>query len=362
MARAQPAAGGATAALGTAPMLKRDAARIAVFRPLPLGDLLLSIPALRALRAHAPRSRITLIGLPHERAFAERFPQYINEFVPFPGSPGLPEQRANTDLLERFFHTARAARYDLALQLYGANLRASTIVEQLGAKACAGFIAGAARNGFVRWPDRGSEIERCLTAVEALGVERAGTHLEFPLTAEDRAEAGELLARRGLRAGAYVCVHPGAKLRTRRWPIGRFREVAATFVGRGWRIALTGSGDESILTSALATGLAGAGEDLAGETHLGSLAALIAGSRLLLCNDTGVSHLAAALGTPSVVMACGSDVERWAPLDRQRHRVLSVDLPCRPCMNFECPIGHPCATQLPASAAIAASREVLGEQ
>jgi ADP-heptose:LPS heptosyltransferase len=353
----QPAAGGAGTVLGAAPRTPR---RVAVFRPLPFGDLLLSVPALRALRAHAPHARVTLIGLPWTHEFAARFPRYVDEFLPFPGAPGLPEQPAQPDLLERFFHAAHAARFDLALQLYGANDRANTIVDQLGAAACAGFVRGAARNGFMSWPDRGSEIARCLAPVAALGIEvAAGTALEFPLTDADRAEARALLEHHGLRPGAYACIHPGASLRSRRWPIGRFRAVGAALAQRGWRIALTGSGSEAILTEALATGLNGAGVDLAGKTHLGSLAALIAGSRLLVCNDTGVSHLAAALGTPSVVVACGSDVERWAPLDRQRHRVLAVDLPCRPCANFECPIGHPCATKLPATAAIEASQELM---
>jgi ADP-heptose:LPS heptosyltransferase len=62
-----------------------------------------------------------------------------------------------------------------------------------------------------------------------------------------------------------------------------------------------------------------------------------------VCNDTGMSHVAAATKTRSVVIASGSDTHRWAPLDHGRHRVLADYPPCRPCAFRDCPYGHPCA-------------------
>src|SRR5690606_42088580 len=79
-------------------------------------------------------------------------------------------------------------------------------------------------------------------------------------------------------------------------------------------------------------------------TSLGGWAARAAGCRLVASNDTGMSHVAAAVQTPSVIVASGSDVRRWAPLNHGRHTVLWHDLPCRPCAHHECPYpGHPCA-------------------
>ncbi len=99
--------------------------------------------------------------------------------------------------------------------------------------------------------------------------------------------------------------------------------------------------------------------DLAGRTTLGGLAAVIAKARLLVCNDTGVSHVAAALRTPSVVVACGSDPKRWAPLDTQLHRVLCHEVACRPCAHRDCPIGHPCALGIPPDDVVRETRKAL---
>ncbi|MGB7479126.1 MAG: glycosyltransferase family 9 protein, partial [Burkholderiaceae bacterium] len=142
----------------------------------------------------------------------------------------------------------------------------------------------------------------------------------------------------------------------------RFAAVAARLAADGWRIALTGAASERALALEFAAHMSAPFVDLCGKTTLGSLAALIAHSRLLLCNDTGVSHVAAALRTPSLVVACGSDVQRWAPLDRTLHRVLAEHPACRPCMHPVCPIGHPCALAIDAARVAQAASQLLSTE
>jgi len=122
----------------------------------------------------------------------------------------------------------------------------------------------------------------------------------------------------------YVCLHPGASLATKRWSVQQFAQVGDSLAARGLPVVLTGNAAERELTQAVAGAMQAPSYNLAGCTSLPALAALLVCCRLLVCNDTGVSHLAAALQVPSVVLFSNSDPQRWAPLDRQRHRVIEV--------------------------------------
>lgn len=339
-----------------------ESREIAVFRALQLGDLLCSIPALRALRAAAPRARITLIGLPWARLLSERFPCYIDDFIEFPGWPGWPERTCDTAALPGFFGETRMHRFDLAVQMHGSGETSNRLVAALGARRTAGFFmpGGAPREPELYLPwRREHEIRRYVELVGALGAPFCGTDLEFPLGANDRASlAAEPRLRRALSRD-YVCVHPGSQLASRRWPAERFAAVAEALAADGYTIVITGTAAERALAERVAGAMHASAIDLCGRTTLGTVAALIDGARLLVANDTGVVHIAAARRTPSVSVSCGADVHRWRPLDTRRHRVLYRDVACRPCRHAECPIDHLCATGVSSADAIGAARDLL---
>ena len=340
--------------------------RVAVFRALQLGDLLCAVPALRALRKAGREAQITLIGLPWAASFATRFAHLVDDFIAFPGFPGLPERQPELAALPRFLVTAQSRHFDLAVQLHGRGDLTNAIVGTLGATATAGFrgpgtyCPDPAR--YAPWPEVGPEIERLLALVDYLQLPRAGTQLEFPLAPGEVAQADALRHLAGLARGGYACVHPGARLRSRRWPPDYFAAVATTLRQAGLRIVVTGTAEEAEITARVTRMVPGA-VDLTGQTSLGVLGALIRDARLLVCNDTGVSHVAAALRTPSVVVSCGADPARFAPRDHVLHEVLHEPMACRPCAHDRCPIGHPCANQLaPARVAERASARLAATQ
>lgn len=303
--------------------------KIAVLRALQLGDLLVAVPALRALRRAYRYAHVTLVALPWAEVFVRRFSRYIDELMEFPGRPD---------------------GFDLAIQMHGDGGCTNAIALALGARRTAGFYRR--RSGcpdpetFIEWRDRENEMLRCLRLAERLGASGGTPELEFPLGDADWAEWARL------NLANYVCMHVGSQLASRRWPLERFAAVGDWLAARGWKVVLTGSAGEARLTGQALRLMRASAVDLAGRTSLGGLGALVAHARLVVCNDTSVSHIAAALRTPSVVIACGSDPIRWAPLDRDLHRVLYHEIECRPCMHAECPIGHPCALGVSTGAVI----------
>jgi ADP-heptose:LPS heptosyltransferase len=336
--------------------------RIVVFRALQLGDMLCSVPALRALRNAAPQAHIALIGLPWAQAFVERFADLIDELIVFPGAVGFPEQVESNAGLPEFFSRMRARRFDLSIQLHGSGGVANDLLLELGARAHAGFVQPVEpeRQGcFIGWPDDLPESERYLALTEALGAPAIQRQLAFPLSRRDGEEYAELVAAHGVEAQRLVLIHPGAQLPSRRWPTERFAAVADNLAVDGWQVAVTGTAAEASLTGAVLGAMTAPALYLAGATSLGGLAALVAHARLVVCNDTGISHIAAAVATASVVIASGSDTRRWAPLDSLRHRVLADYPACRPCTFRECPYGHACALNVDVGQVVEAARAQL---
>lgn len=301
--------------------------RVAVFRALNLGDLLCAVPAFRAIRNALPHADIRLIGLAHMAPFAQRFSHDLSSFSSFPGFPGLPEQTFNLDRFITFALDEADARHDLIIQMHGKGSITNPLVCMLNAAETAGYCEPGGfcsdKEMFMSYPEDVPEVERHLRLVEFLGFERQGTHLEFPIFAADWASLDALQSANDFNEREYVCIHPGARDIRRWWAPRKFAQVADALFEKGFRVVFTGSMQEGDAINSVREKMRHPSINLAGRTDLGTLAALIAKARLLVSNDTGVSHVAAATCTPSVVVFLASDPARWAPLDRERHRIVT---------------------------------------
>lgn len=291
-----------------------------------LGDLLCAVPALRALRAGMPAAHVTLVGTSGTDWFVDRFARYVDELLVVPAWPGLPEVGGDVHQAARFIDAAQDRRFDLALQLHGSGAVSNPFTALLGAKAMAGHhVAGQwcpDPDTFPEYPSSAHEVHRLLGVTRALGIPDRGEALELPLTSTDLGERLSLVSRGVVPAGDYACVHAGASIAARRWDPVAFAAVGDQLAQRGLQVVLTGTPAERAITATVAAAMSRPAIDLAGRTSLGGLTAVLEGASVVITNDTGVSHLAAALATPSVVMFLASDPARWAPLAAARHRAV----------------------------------------
>lgn len=337
--------------------------RIAILRALQLGDLLLAVPALRALRQRFRDAEITLIGLPWAASFVQRFSHYVDRFVEFPGYPGIREAGVDHERTARFIAEQQAYDYDLALQMHGSGQASNPFTLALGADVTAGYYTGKRPPALALaapYPDSEPEIQRNLGLALMLGCEACAPDLEFPLFAADHAEAAALLARLPKRGQPLVGVHAGARSPARCWPPEYFAAVADELARRhDARIILTGGPGEEATARAVCERMTAEPLVVAGETSLGGLAALIDALDLFISNDTGPAHLAEAVGTSSVSIFGPADAVRWAPLDTMRHPIVRRPVACSPCGYWECPIDHRCLRWLAPNQVIAAANTLL---
>ncbi len=337
--------------------------RIALLRPGQMGDLLLAVPGLRALRRGFPAAEITLIAQPWAAGLFNRFP-WIDRTLPLEErltswSPG------EGNRLAAFLEEARSHNYDLVLQLQADASPYARFALAMGGRATAGFCAdqeiGAQFHLLLPMSPREPEVFRVLRLVDALGVRPAGVQLGFPLLPRDweEVEGIQELAEL-LRFRPLIALHPGARAPARRWPEGNFLSLAALLQQRhGATLLVIGGPEETALGDEVCRGLDGPSLNLAGKLSLGGLAALLARVDLFVGNDSGPAQLAAAVAPRSLRIFGPANRHRWAPLDRARHRIAYREVECSPCNHWECPIDHRCLERVTVEEVLAEAGSLL---
>lgn len=298
--------------------------KIAVFRALQLGDLLCIIPAMRALRNAYPQASIVLLGMPWSKFLVSRFPHYFDDFIHFPGYPGLPEQAFKPKDFTAFLSRVQGENFDLVLQMQGNGNIVNPMVELFGSGKTAGFykkdIYYPSNGLFTEYPDKLHETGRHLKLMEHLGIELKGNYLEFPVLQSDEEELEALDLQ--ILPYQYVCIHPGSRGAWRQWPPAYFALLADYCADQNVKVIITGTNDEKDIVMTVAGLMKQDATVVAGKTSLGAMGALINKARLLISNCTGVSHIASATETPSIVISMDGEPERWGPLNHILHRTI----------------------------------------
>jgi len=205
------------------------------------------------------------------------------------------------------------------------------------------------------------EVQRQLDLVAAVGASTPNLRLVFKTRGVDQESVSLRLRALGLNGRHRVIVaHPGATAESRRYPEAQFAHALSLLARDADAILLTGTRQEMSITAQVAS-LCAPGTpimDLGGQLSLGELAALIERAQLLISNNSGPVHIAAAVQTPVVDLYALTNPQHtpW----QLRHRLLYHDVPCKYCYRSVCPEGHHrCLTGVEAASVAQAARELL---
>lgn len=342
-----------------------------------MGDLLMTTPALRALKERPGTRSLTLLTSPAGVAVARELP-FIDDVIAFtaPWMKSGEDEAISAMAITSLVHRLRLREFDAAVVFTvftQSALPAAMLLFLAEIPLRAAYCRENPYTLLTHWlpdPDRDAatgvrhEVTRQVALVESLGAAVKDVRLQFPV----RDDAREDMLRKVTAAGMtfdrpWLVVHPGATAPSRRYPTEHFAAVVAALAATGrWQIAIAG-GDMDVETANVIAGAAADVVVLAGLLELPELAALLQAAQVVLCNNSVPAHLCAAVGTPVVDVYALTNPQHtpW----NVAHRVLSHDVPCRYCLKSQCPLGHHrCLANVAPDAVLAAveslTKDVIG--
>lgn len=323
--------------------------RILVIKPSALGDVVHALPIAGLLKRRWPEAHLAwLISRPFAPLLQTN--PHVNELIHFDRERGRGfwRHKGNAQQLSR---RLREARFDLVIDLQGL-LRSGWLSWQTRAPVRAGFMQ--AREGAqmfyshrVASPlgDRHA-VERYLDVAEALGLGREPVEFELRATPDDETAVEWMLGPAG--ADRYAVLLPGTNWPTKRWPAQYFGELAARLDNELDLRPVIAGGPDAANAAVVIRGWHDDVVDLVGKTNVRELAVLLRGAALVVSNDSGPMHLAAALGVPLVATFGPTSPLRTGPYQRSE-AVVRLDLVCEPCFSRRC-LHQSCLVQLESDA------------
>jgi len=319
-----------------------------------IGDSVMTVPALRALRQVFPEAKIFL----HTRSWAEgifRDADFIDGLITY-DTPATSLQEVITQS-----RSIRAQKFDLAVVFPNSfasalTMRFARVPRRFGySKEARGLILTDPIN-VPSWKAEKHEVYYYLWLVEEVerimlgtsNVSFATPSIELTVSEFRKREAREFLEKRGFDLShPVIALGPGStNSMAKRWPADRFAQIVDMFgIEARANVLLLGGPDDQEVADLIRRSSKYAPLDLTGKTSLGDAAAILSVSDLMITNDMGLAHLAPAVGTRTLVIFGPTNEAATRPFS-DLAKVIRVDVECSPCMLRECPIDHRCMTRI----------------
>ncbi|MEO7494441.1 MAG: glycosyltransferase family 9 protein [Massilia sp.] len=347
----------------------RAARKLLCVRLDSLGDVLMCTPAMRALRQSLPDCSLTLLSSPSGAATLPFIPE-LDRAISY-AAPWMKHSNVHgpgTDAL--FLASLAGEEFDGAVIFTSYSqsaLPAALLCYQAGIPLRLAHCRENPYQLLSHWAGEPEpkdiirhEVKRQLDLVARIGCETACTQLSFAVSERDLLEVTRLLAEIGVDARQpFLLLHPGASAPSRRYPphlwVQTIQQLSDTLP---YPIVLTGDDHETALVEQIRADAGVPVASLAGRLDLGQLGAAIRLAAVMVCNNTGPAHMAAAVGTPLVDLYALTNPQHtpW----QVPNRVLFHDVPCRFCQKSVCPQGHnDCLAGIDPARVVAAVRSLL---
>jgi lipopolysaccharide heptosyltransferase II len=347
------------------------AERVLCVRLDTVGDVLMTTPAMRALKHTVPGRSLTLLTS-SAGADVTRFIPEVDEVIVY-DAPWLKATTARTSSApdRAMIDRLRAGRFDAAVMftVYSQSALPAALLCYLSDIPLR--LAHCRENPYLLltdWiaesePDRliRHEAQRQLDLVASIGATTHDRRLSFLVPHEARLTVERLLAEEEVdTTSPWVVVHPGASAPSRRYSARGYAAVADGLIrDMGWQVVFTGSTAEVDLVAEITSMMAEPAVSVAGRLGLGELGALIDAAPVVVSNNTAPVHIAAAVGTPVVDVYALTNPQH-TPWEVES-RVLFHDVPCKFCYKSMCPEGHHNCLELVAPQSIVdAAAELVG--
>ena len=338
----------------------QNARKILLVRLRSIGDTVLATPSAFALKRFLPHAEVDILVEDWVAPLLNNHPHIDNVMV---------LERGGVMARARVARELRSANYDVVYNLHGGTT-ATFLTRATGAPHRVGFKTyqyaqlhtHQAPSPLLLWgQQKAHSVEQQLALLGWTGVpvtDRPPTSLG--VDPEAAAAINQRLATAGLHDRKIALIHPAAAFATKQWPVENFARIAEFIAERGFApVAITAPHESAVLENLL--------KELSvailsfNDLSLPEVTALAARSQLFVGNDSGIAHIAAAVGTPSVVIFGSSNIAHWRPWNRVAAEVVFEEMPCQPCHGYFCEkFAQPeCILRVPVPRVVAAVERVL---